>query len=235
MLRRALAAAALCLLVAAAPAAAVTFSFASDDNHDGPTLRGNSGGSMPDDLNEAASFSLDSTVDVDLIVDLNDDAAGGLVTFQAELEVAAAIRSYSVAARGANYVQQWDLDGVIAFRHAGTGQLLLTITFDNALFTSLSPSIGSLGETASLQGSEGTDPVIRFRTFPLLQGIGVNDGAVSASEDFAFTMTRIRRTPGGGLPYLDHGLFLSNWISEGSFSAHATAGFIEPQEPVAIE
>ncbi|MCP3960319.1 MAG: hypothetical protein GY719_20950 [bacterium] len=216
----------ICLLALTVPAHAVTFSFASDDNHDGPTFNGHSGGSMPDDLNEASAFSVDGVVNVDLMVDLNDDAPGGIVIFPAEFFFAGSISNYTPSARGANWVQTWDVDGVATFRHAGTGQNLLQITFDGALLTSLSPSLGTLGETATLQDSEGVDPTIRFRTFPLLQGIGVNDGAVALSEDFAFTMTRIRRTDTNGLPFLDHGLFLRSWISEGSFSAHATAGFV---------
>jgi hypothetical protein len=42
-------------------------------------------------------------------------------------------------------------------------------------------------------------------------------------------MTRIRRSTGIGLPFIDHGEFLNGWISEGSFSAHATG--LSPADP----
>lgn len=214
------------ILLVAAPAGAVTFSFASDDNHDGPTFQGHSGGSMPNDFNEASTPSADGVVNVDLMVDLNDDAAGGIVIFPAQFFFAGNISGYTVGARGGGWVHQWDVDGSIVFIHAGTGQALLVITYQQALLTSFSPSIGTLGETATLQDSEGVDSAIRFFTFPLLHGIGVKDASVSASEDFAFTLTRIRSTVLSGLPFLDHGQFLHGWLSEGSFSAHATSGSV---------
>jgi len=218
-----------CALVAATPALAVTFSFASDDNHDGPTFQGHSGGSMPDDFNEASAFSVDAIVNVDLMVDLNHDVGGGIVIFPSEFTFDGTISNYTLDSRGGNWVHSWDVSGSFNFRHAGTGQLLLVVRFENALLTTLSPSPGSLGETATLQDSEGVDSGISFQTFTLLQGIGVPSSAVTLSEDFAFTMTRIRRSTGIGLPFIDHGEFLNGWISEGSFSAHAT-GF-SPADP----
>ncbi len=215
------------VLLATSPVAAITFSFASDDNHDGPTFRGNSGGSMPADLNDAAAFSVDSAVNVDLMIDLNNDGSGSVVIFPATFTFVGHISGYTLSARGGNWVHSWDVDGVASFRLNGSGQNLLAISFENALLTSLSPNIATLGATATLQSSEAVDRSIKFTTYPLLQGVGVNDGAVALQEDFAFTMTNIRRPDNNALPMLDHGFFLRDWISEGSFSAHALAGFAE--------
>lgn len=221
---------AVALLALGVPAHAVTFSFASDDNHDGPTLVGHSGGSMPDDINDAAAFSADGTVNVDLMVDLNDDAAGGIVIFPAELELGLDVANYTLTPRGGNFIHQWDVSGKFQFRHAGTGQLLLAVSFENGLFTSWSPNIATLGETATLQDNDGVDSAITFNTYTLLKGIGVTNASVLFSEDFAFTLTRIRSLVFTGLPFLDHGQFLHGWVSESSFSAHATG--LSSEEPV---
>lgn len=210
------------LLLLSAPVGAVTFSFASDDNDDGPTFQGHSGGSMVNDFNEGSAPSADGTVQVDLMVDLNDDASGGVVIFPSVLTFGGNISGYSVVARGAGFVHQWDVSGSFTFRHQGTGQLLLVVSFDNGLFTTYSPSVGSLGETATLQDSAGVDSALTFTPSTMLAAIGVTSTSVSASEDFAFTLTNIRSTVLSGLPYIDHGQFLHGWIAEGSFSAHAS-------------
>jgi hypothetical protein len=215
--------AALLLALAPATASAVTFSFASDDNDDGPTFVGNSGGSMPDDINEASAFTLDGVVNVDLMVDVNQDTAGGVTVFKARLFFAGRISNYGLQARGAGWVHSWDVEGEFLFADAGTGQPIFSVIFDNGLLTSASSNIVALGDTATLQTSEGVDPGILFTTYTPLHAIGILNLHVQRSEDFAFTFTNLRATParGGGPARIDHGQFLGDWISEGSFSAHA--------------
>jgi hypothetical protein len=219
----------LAALLAAVPAAAVTFSFASDDNDDGPTFRGNSGGSMPADLNEASGLSLDGTVDVDLMVDTNGDAAGGVVVIPSHLFFDGVISNFTLTIRGSARVIQWDVAGTFYFTQASSGGLLLAVTFDNALLTTYSPNSFTMGQTATLQSSDDVDAGLDFTSTLLFQSLtGVGNLALNGSEDFAFTFTNIRDIDGGGgLPRLDHGLFLRNWASEGSFSAHAAAAKAE--------
>lgn len=225
----------LALALAPVPASAVTFSFASDDNDDGPTFVGNSGGSMPDDINEASAFTLDGVVNVDLMVDVNEDAAGGVTVFNARLFFAGRISNYGLQARGAGWVHSWDVDGELLFVDAVTGQPILAVVFDFGLLTTASSNIVALGDTATLQTSEGVDPGMFFTTFTPLHAIGIKDFHVKTSEDFAFTFTNLRASParGGGPARIDHGQFLGDWLSEGSFSAHAKPSLVVEEEPTA--
>lgn len=236
MLRRSLVSI-LVLVLAAVPAAAVTFSFASDDNDDGPTFRGNSSGSMPNDMNEASGLSLDGNVDVDLMVDTNGDAAGGIVTIPSHFMFDGNISGYTLTARGSNWVIQWDVSGSFYFLEASSGGLLLIVNFDNALLTTLTPNINTLGQTATLQSSDDVDASLDFTSTLLFQSLtGVNNLSLNNSEDFAFSLSNLRNIDGGGgLPMIDHGVFLRNWASEGSFSAHAASPKIAEEEPVADE
>lgn len=226
----------LALVLAAVPAAAVTFSFASDDNDDGPTFRGNSGGSMPHDLNEASGLSLDGTVDVALKVDKNGDAAGGIVVLKSHFYFDGDISGFTLTARGSSWVIQWDVSGSFYFNDAASGGLLLTVSFDNALLTTYSPNLFTLGQTATLQSSDDVDASLDFTSTLLFRSLtGVTNLSLNGSEDFAFTFTNLRDIDsGGGLPRIDHGLFLRNWAAEGSFSAHASPLTAE-EEPVAVE
>lgn len=216
-----------------APAPApLTLSFASDDNHDGPTFRGNSGGSAPSDLVEASGLSIDGIVNVDLMVDKNGDATGGVVTLPSRFFFAGSISGYTLTPRGSGWVIQWDVNGSFAFTDATTNALLLTVNFDNALLTTFSPNINTLGQTATLQSSNDVDSGLSFTATSLfLSKVGVSAFSLSNSEDFAFTFTNLRNIDGGGgLPMIDHGLFLRNWASEGSFSAHTSATAVVYEE-----
>ncbi|MEM9592955.1 MAG: hypothetical protein AAGD06_01740 [Acidobacteriota bacterium] len=211
---------ALCILLAS-PASAVTFSFASDDNHDGPTFHGAPTFST-DDITDAAQMSVDSTVNVDLMVDLNDDKAGGVVTFQATMTFGGSIQIWDQASQGGKYLHSWEVsEGTIHFAQLGTGTPILTITFESGMFSSFSPQYYYLGSTATLQSSEEVDSSIRFTAHPLLQGIGVSGTQLSTSEDFAFTFTNVRIPNGSSLPLIRHFLFWDSWVSGGSFSAFA--------------
>ena len=222
----------LAVALVALPAHAVTFSFASDDNHDGPTWQGNSGGSMPDDIAHGASYDLSGAIEVDLIVDTNGDAAGGLVTFQSVVTLGGSISGVTFTARGGGYLNVWDVtDGALHFAQQGTGSPILTIYYDQAVLSTYSPTFYNVGQTATLQANSDVDPSLSFVTYPLLQGIGVNNASVSASEDFALTFTNVRK-PDGSLAIIHHGVFLGDWLAEGSFSAHAKNGKIVAEEEI---
>ncbi|MEM1206974.1 MAG: hypothetical protein AAGN66_27320 [Acidobacteriota bacterium] len=216
---------ALCILLAS-PASAVTFSFASDDNHDGPTFHGQRTFS-PNDITAATTMSADSLVNVDLMVDVNDDKTGGVVTYQATLRFEGEINNWNVSPQGGGFLHSWEVsEGKIHFDQLGTGSPILTITFESALFTTYSPSTDYLGSTATLQGSEEVDNSIKFVAHPVLAGIGVSSSLLSASEDFAFTFTNLRLPNGSALPLIRFGYFWDSWVSEGSFSAHGKSPFL---------
>jgi hypothetical protein len=217
---------ALCVLVCALMAApsviaqvsskATTFSFASDDHDDGPTFTS---------VNVNQITSAKQTV-FDLIVDMNDDAAGGLVTFQALHEFDVFLYDYQVAPCGPGWLHAWKAKGVASFNHfnVNTGfPMILFINIPEGLFTSYSPFPDRLGETATLQDSNSADGLVSFIAGAQLIGIGVPQAAIDASEDFAYTFTHIRTTANlTALPKLNSkGEFLEDWQSEGSFSAAA--------------
>ncbi|MEM8932997.1 MAG: hypothetical protein AAGE94_17560, partial [Acidobacteriota bacterium] len=155
-------------IAVALPAQAVTFSFASDDNHDGPTWQGNSGGSMPDDIAHGASYDLSGAIEVDLIVDTNGDAAGGLVTFQSVVSLGGSISGVTFTARGGGYLNTWDVTGgALHFAQQGTGLPILTIYYDQAVLSTYSPTFYNVGQTATLQSSSDVDPGLSFVTYPL--------------------------------------------------------------------
>lgn len=92
-----------------------------------------------------------------------------------------------------------------------------------------------MGQTATLQSSDDVDASLNFTSTLLFKSLtGVSNLTLNGSEDFAFTFTNLRNIDGGGgLPMIDHGIFLRNWASEGNFSAHASA--LKVEEPVEVE
>ena len=212
------------LLVTVSPAVSAqpqptNFSFASDDNHDGPTFFL----FAPTSLDDGAGVSLDGDVNVDLVVDLNDDVNGGLVTFQSTLDFDAELYDYQIVPWGADWVHQWRARGTIYLSHldGAAASLILRIGFDNALVTSWSADPTTLGQTVTIQDGEKIDPGILFSAGPFLTGLDVFNSTLAKGESFAFTLTNVRDA--GTLkhfPKIDTtGKFLDKWIAEGSFSA----------------
>lgn len=206
---------ALGLTLAAVPAFAVDsihFSFASDDDHDSPTWVSN------------GSDVLDSVAEVDLMVDFNEDASGGVVIFPTQAFLFVQLGEYKVLGFGGNFLHIWTVSGRIDFIHrdATAFSPLLTLGFSNALLTSWSPSANTLGETLTLQTSESTDPFTTMFPQTLLEGIGVTTSQTANGEDLALTFTDVRNDNENGLPRIDtKGRFLEGWKAEGSFSAAA--------------
>lgn len=203
------------LALAASPAFAVDsihFSFASDDDHDGPTWVSN------------GTDVLDSVVQVDLMVDFNEDNGGGVVIFPSDAFLFVQLKEYKLLGFGGNFLHIWTVSGRIDFIHRDSTAFnpLLTIGFSNAVMTSWSPSTITLGETLTLQGSEATDFFTSLTPQTLLPGIGVTPALTANGEDFALTFTNVRNTQENGLPRIDEkGQFVDGWLAEGSFSAAA--------------
>jgi hypothetical protein len=194
----------------------VYFSFASDDEKNAPTFDGT----------QSEGRKLTGDAVIDLMVDVNNDANGGIVTFQAKMDAEIFILQPRYGCGiGSNFFSAVQVKGTIEFSHFDPTTTLpypkiLTITFTNGVLSSYSPSPLFFGETMSLEVSESVDPVIQFTCHPMLQGIGVNN--LTMSEDLAFTFTHVRTTLGGTLVGMDTmGYFMDDWKSEGSFSDSA--------------
>ncbi|MHB8065226.1 MAG: hypothetical protein ACYDG2_21885 [Ruminiclostridium sp.] len=194
------------------------FSFASDTFHKGPTFKGAVG-----------TNTFFSNAEVDLMVDLNNDSYGGLVTFISNLELKAETYNYQVFNIGPQYLHVWKVYSEMTFTHVNpsvNGQIL-SIGFKEGVLTSWSSSPNTLGETMTLQNSQSADQSIYMNSYPLLKGIGVPQDYLSASKDVAFTFTNVRAINDNGNPdnlvNIDpKGNFKDDWKSEGSFSASAT-------------
>lgn len=192
-----------------------TFSFASDTFHQGPTFKGEKN-------------IITSDFEFDLMVDLNSDTYGGLVTYLSRMRLNAQMYNYQIYAVGPQYLHVWKVNGEILFTHinANAGDPpILGIAFKEAVLTSWSPSPYAIGETMTLQDSESADQSIIMTSYPMLIGIGVKPEFLSMSEDFAFTFTNVRSasnyTPFELIKVDKEGNLLDTWVAEGSFSASA--------------
>ena len=190
-----------------------SFSFASDDFHQGCSFKASS------------STSIAGEGELDLFVDLNEDNVGGLVKFHSIYKFEGWLSNYQVFNYNGGFLHVWTAEGFLEFRHLDptTGDpVLLTIKFPKAVLTSWSSSVQYTGETLTLQDSEFADPDLRFYPDTLLVDIGVVPMSVEESEDFAITFTRIKT--GNNMKFIpidNNGRFLDEWTSEGSFSASA--------------
>jgi hypothetical protein len=192
-----------------------TFSFASDTFHQGPTFKGEKN-------------VITSEYEFDLMVDLNSDTYGGLVTYLTRMHLKAEMYDYCVYPVGPQFLHVWRVYADIVFTHvnANAGDPpILGIACKEAVLTSLSPSPYTIGETMTLQDSESADRSIIMTAYPLLSGIGVKPELLSISEDFAFTFTNVRSSsdlsPYELVKVDKEGNLLGIWIAEGSFSASA--------------
>jgi hypothetical protein len=220
----------LAILALLAPAAAdaqrICFSFASENNVDGPNFHG-----QPlNFLFDGGPFNVDGRVNPRILVQPFCDVGGVFsrpVIMRINSQHWAYIQAPFVAG---NWVHDWALKGQIVFIDAITGGLFLQIDFSSALLTPWSTGNTFMGTTATLQDSERTDPNIVFTPGPELLNImaaaGFPAGNLNFCEDFAFTLTNIHKI-GGTAPFfppLDAaGNWLADWLADGSFSA--TAGF----------
>lgn len=196
----------------------VSFSFASDTFHNGPTFKGVGGGSS----------TFYSGAQVDLMVDMNNDDYGGTVTFLSNLELKAEAYDHQVFNFGNQFLHVWKVYSEMNFKHVNPAlnSPILDIGFKEGVLTSWSPSECTLGETMTLQDSQSADLSIYMNANTLLRGIGVPEVTLYDSKDLAFTFTNVRAVDDNGnmekLVNLDEkGNFKDDWIAEGSFSASA--------------
>lgn len=191
-----------------------TLSFASDDNHDGPTftLRNTQ---LPN------TIYIDK-IGVDLIVDKNEDNNGGLIKYQTIVKFEGKLEDHQAYPYSGGYLHSWRVNGYFTFFHDDGTQghpELLTVKFENAVLTSFSSSYYSTGYTMTLQASEDTDPSIAFIPDTLLKAVGVDKYDFEYFENFAFTLTNIKTKEGrSSVPISRSGYFREEWTAEGSFS-----------------
>ena len=213
-----------CSLMAATSQAAL-FSFASDDNADGPTFSGLTG-----TVDDAIPFDFSASIDVDFLVDLNHDAPGGTVTFPgATFEFLGFIGGYAPITFGGAVVHNWTLGDAMYTIKDATGADILTATFNNALMTSFSPSGSTMGQTATIQGNDLTDSSLTFTAGPALTAAtGLTDDSLTLDKNFEFTLTDLEAAALGGLVPLAPAQFdpqvlvpAVDWTAEGSHSAEA--------------
>lgn len=192
----------------------ISFSFASDDNHEAPTFY----------TTAAPTSTVYGSGKLKLIVDLNKHSGGGTVEYFCYFNLKCRTSNHIVTAFGPGFVHNWRASaGSIVFRHIDPvhgNPTILRITFNSAIITSWSPAGNIAGPTMTLQVSEKLDPNIIFTVFPKLQGIGVP--ALVEEEDVSLTLTDITTNAGNmTIPLNAAGQFLEVWKSEGSFSASA--------------
>lgn len=197
--------------------ATASFSFASDSFHNGPTFTGT-----------ARTNTFYSDAMVDLMVDVNNDINGGIVTFLSNLNLKAEAREHKVFEYGGQYLHVWKVSSDMQFTHVNPrlNTPILGIGFKDAVLTSWSPNLYTLGETMTLQTSLSADPSVYMKAYTLLEGIGVPQNTIDYSRDIAFTFTNVRAANYNEneerLVNLDEeGNFKDDWIAEGSFSASA--------------
>lgn len=195
----------------AAEPVTTSFSFASDTYHNGPTFTG-----------DGPNFA--SNAEINLLVDLNSDNYGGLVTFLSQLQLKAELHDYRAYYIGSQWLHVWKVYSEMTFIHVNPtlNSPILAIGFKEGVLTSWSPNSNTIGETMTLQNSESADSSIYMKTYPLLNGIGVTPEHLAWSKDLAFTFTNVRyEDPGALVPIDEKGNFLYQWKAEGSFSASA--------------
>lgn len=181
------------------------FSFASDQNPDGPTFAG-----LAMQVSDGRAFDASGAVTVDLMYDADEDGPAGPVVIPSQFTFSAATTSYAVTPFGGQYIHAWTLEG--NYRITGAGSIL-TADFRNAVLVSWSESPSLLGASASIIGNLATDPALRF------DAAGALGSAPLLDPGFAFTLTHLRGASGGRVSLGPGGAFAETWTSEGSWSA----------------
>lgn len=211
------------LIPASADAQRVCFSFASEDNVDGPNFDGVPGNLLTD----GAALNPDGRVQVRLLIQPFCDG-GPVFVRNLYLTVQTHHTMYMVNAFGPNWVHNWNREGSVIFTNPSTGAVFLQFDSWKLLMTSWSPFNGRMGQTATLQANDGADPMIMTTSSPELDNIllsaGFSPNLLHTGQQFAFTITNIRKVGAGGSPFnpaLDPvtGDWFSQWEADGSFSA----------------
>jgi hypothetical protein len=189
----------------AATAGAATFSFASDDNHDGPTW-----------LFDADQLWTYGDVGVDLLVDVDEDGPGEAVVFEDAVFEADITLDYQSTADlgGGLYLHIFTASGTASWNDLAGGALL-DLEFFSGVMTAVSDSADAISSTATLAGEDFDMGAAVYTPGQPLIDLGLTQ--LVDPQDFAFTLTDIN--DGAGAP-LDNGL-LGPGDAEGSYSGSA--------------
>ncbi|TVQ53482.1 MAG: hypothetical protein EA377_07860 [Phycisphaerales bacterium] len=198
--------------------AAVTFSFASDSIDNGPAFGGGGAGAQ-DQLGTGTGSPLNLT----LLVDPDSTTPGGVASFDASFNFTATAIDHDFTTFGSAVVHNWLLNGSFSFVDNVSGDDILTISFNEAIMTSVSNSGLALGSTATIQASQDLSPSnLTFTPGAALTSLGITAADLSAQENFSFTLTNILSTTGTSHPMLgSNGTWQQAWLADGSFSASA--------------
>lgn len=198
----------------------VTFSFASDDFHSGPTFEG-------------GKNVLWGKAEVGFVIDGNQDFPGGRTELLSVFTIEAEMYDYRVFFIGSQYLHVWKIAAHIVFHYKDAkygDPVILEIEFKEGVVTSWSPNRHTIGETMTIQNSESADQGIFFTPYNQLKFLaGYN---LTVSEDLAFTLTNV--TPVNDSEYklipVSEGYLKEEFKAEGSFSASVIPVKITPNE-----
>lgn len=209
--------------LAASTAHAGLLSFRSDDNHRAFTFTGNAG-------------FITNAVQLDPYELLVDDHNGPLppVVFQVRLLADFGLVPTGVVNVAGSTLHTYALNGGFSFVDFNTGAPLLTANVANGAVTSLGTG-GAWGTSGNLQGNDtGRTSAVTYNWFgPDLAAYQIFTGQPSVGpDDFGFTLTSIISEFGTGVPIGQDSLPLTQWTSEGSFSA--TAYFVPSSGTAAL-
>jgi hypothetical protein len=191
------------------------FSFASDHADQAWTFRGNGG-----------SFNTQS-LGINDFISLNlDDNNGVLPRLTFSTRFAANITmafAGDVSLGGGSVSHNYAASGNFTFTDVATNQMLLTVTFADALLTARGTA-GTWGTTASVQDDNTAGSISMIWTGANLPGYGLTPGGVSLRQ-FGFDLDAINTS--GAIPYagqnpgvgLTSSLPNANWFAESSFVA----------------
>lgn len=218
---------ALCASVAVSSAhAGVTFSFSADSNNAGPEFTGQSAPTLPFNIaSDGGIFNPNSSVIVELLVDVNGAMPGGGTVFNSIFDFSGVTASYSVIPFGNGYAHHWVMSGSFTLTETGSGLEVLRVDFNQALFSSFSDSTDLLASTATLQTSETLDAGLTFTAGAPLVGLGVTNADLALGENFAFALSNIQAVGNSSAPLTlgANGNWMQNWIGDASFTAGASA------------
>lgn len=192
----------LTLTLAAGAAQAAFVSFASDNNADGPTFRGNTGV-----LNDGSAGSLDFLVNTTLLLDADEDGPAPAVAYNTIFRFEGILTGYARTNIGGLWLHSWNLAGSATWTDA-QNTLVLGLSFQDAVFSSFSTSSTTMNSSGGIQSvSPAAASGLIAVEFP-------------ENVDFGFTLTAIRRDDNGQRVAVGNdGSFRAPWSSEGSFSA----------------
>lgn len=197
-------------------ASAGTFSFAADTNQDGPNLQGGPTTADTSLVRDGGTQNGDGIVQIDFRFDPDEDGPAAPVVIPSRLVMLAESTSYSKSSFAGMWIHSYTLGGSYEFRRLSDDAMVFSAKFAKALWTTVSSSEFSWGQTATIQSADSTDPAIQFLAGPVLPALDL-----STSEDFAFTLTSLVSASGGDVGINASGAPLSFWRSEASWSAQA--------------